>query len=244
MKKCKFFDYSPKVFSNLRKMYNIKNEDYLKSLGPENFLVNNDLSQGNLILIKNRCLRELVSTGKSGSFFYFSYDSKFVLKTISEREFKLFQSILKDYYNHMLDHKDTLLQRFFGLHIMYFNNIKMHFIIMNNVFFTNVKIHYKYDLKGSLYQRISRDPDKDNYDDYDFNIPMKDVDLLDRKFKFDLSKEESDDITNQIKIDSSFLSSKNINDHSFLIGIHDIGIKYYLNKITYAFHYFLLQLHL
>ena len=44
MKKCKFFDYSPKVFSNLRKMYNIKNEDYLKSLGPENFLVNNDLS--------------------------------------------------------------------------------------------------------------------------------------------------------------------------------------------------------
>ena len=125
---------------------------------------------------------------------------------------------------------------------MYFNNIKMHFIIMNNVFFTNVKIHYKYDLKGSLYQRISRDPDKDNYDDYDFNIPMKDVDLLDRKFKFDLSKEESDDITNQIKIDSSFLSSKNINDYSFLIGIHDIGIKYYLNKITMVKVFHLLYL--
>jgi 1-phosphatidylinositol-4-phosphate 5-kinase len=123
----------------------------------------------------------------------------------------------------MLDHKNTLLQRFFGLHIMFFNGLKMHFVIMNNVFLTNVKIHFKYDLKGSLFQRISRDPRKDNYDDYDFNIPMKDLDLLERKFKFNLGKEESETIINQIQNDSSFLASKNINDYSFLIGIHDIG---------------------
>ena len=94
---------------------------------------------------------------------------------------------------------------------------------MNNVFLTNVKIHYKYDLKGSLFQRISRDPKKNDYDDYDFNIPMKDLDLLDRKFKFKLNKEESTIIINQLQNDASFLAAKNINDYSFLIGIHEIG---------------------
>jgi len=37
--KCEFYDYAPKVFYNIRKMYGIKNEEYDKSLGPENFLV-------------------------------------------------------------------------------------------------------------------------------------------------------------------------------------------------------------
>ena len=72
---CKFYDYAPKIFFNLRNIYGISNEDYLKSLGPENFL-------GNLIITKNKSLKELCSSGKSGSFFYFSYDSKYLLKTI------------------------------------------------------------------------------------------------------------------------------------------------------------------
>ena len=35
-----------------------------------------------------------MSTGKSGSFFYYSADGKFLVKTISEREFKFFRSML------------------------------------------------------------------------------------------------------------------------------------------------------
>ena len=67
---CKFFDYAPKVFNEIRKLYNIKSEDYLRSIGPESML--NNLIKGNLT-----SLSELTSTGKSGSFFYFSADGKF-----------------------------------------------------------------------------------------------------------------------------------------------------------------------
>lgn len=66
---CKFFDYAPRVFNEIRKMYSIKSEDYLRSIGPETML--NNLIKGNLA-----SLSELTSTGKSGSFFYFSADGK------------------------------------------------------------------------------------------------------------------------------------------------------------------------
>ena len=42
-----------------------------------------------------KTLTELCSTGKSGSFFYYTTDGKFMLKTIRKDEFKLMKSILK-----------------------------------------------------------------------------------------------------------------------------------------------------
>ena len=197
-------------------MYGIKNEEYLKSLGPENFL-------GNLILTKNRSLREMTSAGKSGSFFYYSYDNKFVLKTISAPEFEFFKSILESYYFHMKEFDSSLIQRFFGLHTMIFNHIKMHFVIMNNVFNTNIKINFKYDLKGSSHSRMSRSNDDPNYEKFDYNIPMKDNDFVDRKEGFNLHSDEVDSLMDQIKKDSEFLAMNNINDYSLLIGVHDCG---------------------
>ena len=108
--KCKFYDYAPKIFYNLRSLYNISNDDYLKSLGPENFLCN-------LIITKNKSLKEICSSGKSGSFFYYSYDSKYLMKTIPESEFNKFREMLQDYYLYMYEHPKTLLQRFFGLYM-------------------------------------------------------------------------------------------------------------------------------
>jgi 1-phosphatidylinositol-4-phosphate 5-kinase len=211
---CSFYDFAPKVFYNLRKIYGIENEAYLKSLGPENFL-------GNLILIRNRSLKELCSSGKSGSFFYYSYDSKFVLKTISAKEFEFFKSIIQDYYYHILDNKDTMLQRFFGLHTLFFNNIKMHFVIMNNVFNTGVQVHYKYDLKGSTFQRLSRRGD--TYEGYDWGIPLKDLDYIERNEKVLLLDSDKERILSQLINDSNFLSQHNINDYSLLIGVHNPG---------------------
>ncbi len=195
-------------------------------MGPENFL-------GNLILTKNRTLREMTSAGKSGSFFYYSYDNKFVLKTISTQEFEFFKSILEKYYYHILDNKNTLIQRFFGLHTMIFNDIKMHFVIMNNVFNTNIKINFKYDLKGSSYSRMSRDINDPNYNNFDFNIPMKDNDFIDRKEGFNLSEDIIDLLNHEIQNDTKFLANCNINDYSLLIGVHDCGnfiYFYYYNQ--------------
>ena len=212
--KCKFYDFAPKIFYNIRSLYGILNDDYLKSLGPENFLCN-------LIITKNKSLKEICSSGKSGSFFYYSYDAKYLMKTIPEGEFEKFKSMLQDYYIYMYEHPQTLLQRFFGLYMCIFNDIKMHFVVMNNVFNTSLQVHYKYDLKGSTYKRISRKCKEINYEKYDFDIAMKDIDFMDRKEKIDISSYDKRILCQEAHNDSKFLSDHNINDYSFLIGVHD-----------------------
>ena len=56
-------------------------------------------------------LSELCSSGKSGSFFYYSEDGKFMLKTVSEKEFEFLRRILKDYYNHLMNNNNTLMTK-------------------------------------------------------------------------------------------------------------------------------------
>jgi 1-phosphatidylinositol-4-phosphate 5-kinase len=46
-------------------------------------------------------LKELISSGKSGSFFYYSMDGKYTLKTIPKNEKNLLKDKLKDLYYHL-----------------------------------------------------------------------------------------------------------------------------------------------
>ena len=66
---CEFYEYAPAIFEKIRKRYRISNNDYLKAVGPEQML-------GSIIMGNLSSLTELCSTGKSGSFFYFSLDGK------------------------------------------------------------------------------------------------------------------------------------------------------------------------
>ena len=100
------------------------------------------------------------------------------MKTIPEGEFLKFKEMLQDYYTYMYDNPKTLLQRFFGLYMCIFDDVKMYFVVMNNVFNTPLKVHYKYDLKGSTYKRISRKCKEINYTNYDFPKNPKDLKIL------------------------------------------------------------------
>ena len=60
---------------------------------------------------KLNSLSELGSSGKSGSFFYFTQDStifkysgKYMIKTISVLEAKFFKRILQNYYRHLKEY--------------------------------------------------------------------------------------------------------------------------------------------
>lgn len=58
----------------------------------------------------------MTSTGKSGSFFYYSPDGKFTVKTISRSEFLQLKSILKHYYYYLSDNKHSFIIKFYGMH--------------------------------------------------------------------------------------------------------------------------------
>jgi 1-phosphatidylinositol-4-phosphate 5-kinase len=75
-----FSDYAPKVFRDLREHHGIDSGDYLISLTAD------------------YVLSEIVSPGKSGSFFYFSHDTKYMLKTITASEKRFFKRILRAYH--------------------------------------------------------------------------------------------------------------------------------------------------
>ena len=101
-------------------------------------------------------LAELCSSGKSGSFFYYTADGKFVLKTISRTEFKFLKRILQPYHQYLTsENPESIMSKVFGVHKVIFyrkkgkKSKKIYFVIMSNVFNTHKKIDKRYDLKGS-----------------------------------------------------------------------------------------------
>lgn len=127
----KFKDYAPWVFRELREYFYLDPSDYLVSLTAKYIL------------------SELGSPGKSGSFFYFSRDYRFIIKTIRHSEHKFLRSILKEYHEYIKKNPHTLLSRFYGLHrVKLPRGKKIHFVIMNNLFPPHRDIHETYDLKA------------------------------------------------------------------------------------------------
>ena len=215
-KASRFYDYCPRVFDAIRKKFGITNEDYLRSVGPEQLL--GDILLGNLSSLTQFC-----SSGKSGSLFYYSFDGKFILKTISRMEFLFLQKILKAYYDHLIENDESLLIRIFGLHkIKTFKSktkfSKIYIIIMQNLLNTDLRLDIKYDIKGSFYGRTSRTP----HVYWDRSIPLKDLDFLEDEMKLILDKKDHEQFLKSLEKDCQFFIEHNIIDYSLLIAINFI----------------------
>jgi len=79
----KISEYSPSLFEVVREMDNVASKDIL----------------GSLDAAKNRqqVFKAKESAGKSGSFFFFSYDRRFLIKTMNNSELEVFINCLPDY---------------------------------------------------------------------------------------------------------------------------------------------------
>ncbi|EXJ78106.1 1-phosphatidylinositol-4-phosphate 5-kinase [Capronia epimyces CBS 606.96] len=198
----KFKDYSPWVFRHLRAIFGLDPADYLVSL------------------TSKYILSELGSPGKSGSFFYFSRDYKYIIKTIHHAEHKLLRKILRDYYRHVVDNPNTLISQFYGLHrvkIPY--GRKIHFVVMNNLFPPHRDIHQMFDLKGST---IGRDFKEDELAKNP-RATLKDLNWLRRGLHLEFDARIRQVFLDQLKRDVSLLQRLQIMDYSLLVGIHDLG---------------------
>ncbi|ORY97448.1 hypothetical protein BCR43DRAFT_438695 [Syncephalastrum racemosum] len=196
----KFKDYAPWVFRNLREKFGIDPADYLVSL------------------TSKYILSELGSPGKSGSFFYYSRDYRFIIKTIHHNEHKLLRRILDQYYAHVSNNPDTLLCRYYGLHrVKLPHGRKIHFVVMGNVFPPNKDIHETYDLKGSLVGRLLNEEAAKKP-----NAVMKDLNFVQNKKKLQLGPQKRKMFVSQLVRDVKLLVRLNIMDYSLLIGIHNM----------------------
>ncbi len=197
----KFKDYSPWVFRHLRSIFGLDPADYLMSL------------------TSKYILSELGSPGKSGSFFYFSRDYKYIIKTIHQAEHKLLRKILRAYYKHVVDNPNTLISQFYGLHrvkIPY--GRKIHFVVMNNLFPPHRDIHQMFDLKGSTIGRDFREEELAKNP----RATLKDLNWQRRNLHLELGHGKREAFIEQMKRDVSLLQRLHIMDYSMLVGIHDL----------------------
>eukprot|EP00833_Pecoramyces_ruminatium_P016144 jgi/Orpsp1_1/1190176/evm.model.d7180000077211.1 len=165
-------------------------------------------------------LTEMDSPGKSGSFFYYSQDYRFIIKTVHHTEHKYLLKILRNYYLYLKKNPNTLICKIFGLHrVKIQHGKKIHFIVMENIFPPDKDIHEKYDLKGSLVGRFT----DENEHNSNKLVVLKDLNWIKKERKIYLGKEKETILINQLEKDVKFLAENNVMDYSLLVGCHNLN---------------------
>jgi len=98
-------------------------------------------------------------TGKSGSFFFFSHDKRFIIKTITKSELDTFLVIMKDYIEHFKKNPKSLIVKIIGVFTVKRSGMgEVHTIVMENTLQIQEldRLKFVYDLKGSKIGRRTK----------------------------------------------------------------------------------------
>jgi 1-phosphatidylinositol-4-phosphate 5-kinase len=95
--------------------------------------------------------------GLSGSFFFFSRDNRFLIKTLTRSERDLFLNMLDKYINHLeATHNESLLARIYGIFTIKTNFFhELDIMVMQNTARLTKRKNQKitFDIKGSKFNR-------------------------------------------------------------------------------------------
>ncbi len=190
----KFKAYAPTIFHRIRDMAGVDKQLFLHSIcGSDAFI-------------------EFVSNAKSGQFFFYSHDGRYMIKTQKQEEKTFLRQILPEYYRHLKNNPHSFLTHFYGMYRVKIPDLgkSVHFVIMKSVFNTECEIHKIWDLKGSTLGRRAKRGDSVH----------KDLDILDEGRKIHVGAKYKDGIMKILKKDAEFLAKMNIMDYSLLLGVH------------------------
>jgi len=194
----KFKDYSPVVFAYLRRLSGVNEFDFLLSVcGNANFI-------------------EFISNAKSGQFFFYSSDGRYMIKTMTNAESKFLRRILPAYFKHCCENPNTMITRFFGMYRVKLYHLRRNvkFVIMNSVYYTDKHLQTFYDLKGSSVGRDAK-PGQAVLKDNDLRRSLPENALA-------LRPKQRLDVRHQLESDSDFMRDHNIMDYSMLVGVHHV----------------------
>ena len=98
-------------------------------------------------------------TGKSGSFFFFSHDKQFIIKTMKPAELKALKCILPEYIEYLKENPYSMLAKIFGMFTLkrpYMKSVSV--MLMENTLqiADPKKLIATYDLKGSTFGRKTK----------------------------------------------------------------------------------------
>mmetsp|Transcript_29894 Transcript_29894/g.45707 ORF Transcript_29894/g.45707 Transcript_29894/m.45707 type:complete len:191 (+) Transcript_29894:1507-2079(+) len=134
--------YAPKTFQRIRQLCNIQDKHVLESLEPSK----------NIRQIQNAGL----GAGASGSFFFFSSDKRFILKTMNETEVNHMLRVLGRYHTYMEENRSSFIAKMFGMYTVRIAKFEpIHVMVMQNTMpnIENTELNYVFDMKGSSINR-------------------------------------------------------------------------------------------
>ena len=193
-------EYSPYVFNYLRQLDQVSNEMIISSMLPMN---------------NKNGIKE--TEGKGGAFFINSDDYEFILKTITEQEYKIMMRLLhKNMVEYFKLNGNSIICRIYGVYKIKIDtgllqSDEIYFILMKNVVGSFIEnLLCKYDLKGSSLNR------KVGYENIDKTV-MKDLNFNEVEEVFLLNKADSKKLLNICEKDSKFLCESGIMDYSLFV---------------------------
>lgn len=113
-----FKAYAPSIFSEIRTLAGVEKQRFLHSI------------------CGNGAFIEFVSNAKSGQFFFYSSDGRYMIKTQTQEEKNFLWEILPMYYTHMKNNPHSFLTHFYGMYRVNIPDLgkSIHFVIMKSVF--------------------------------------------------------------------------------------------------------------
>jgi len=133
-------EYAPAVFQAIKDMDSITSDMI-------NYSLSTDLNRDSVFKAKE-------SAGKSGSFFFFSFDRRFIIKTMNASELKVFIDCLPKYLKFLRKNPESLIARIYGVFTVVMEDIApVNLLLMANAAQCGKGIEHVFDLKGSMINR-------------------------------------------------------------------------------------------
>ena len=142
--------------------------------------------------------------GKSGSFFFFSHDTNFLIKTMTMSDFNAFMYVFKYYFEHINQYPDSLIARIYGVYSVQMDDMDPVYLILmgNTKQIDDIYIKKVYDLKGSMIKRIVKGEEREfkhtaclkdqnilafQKDEIFLKFQEKDIEKIVERMEYDLS---------------------------------------------------------
>lgn len=160
--------------------------------------------------------------GKGGEFFFFSYDNRIILKTLTKQDLDQLRGILKDYYRYLKKNKDSMIAKIYGIYTFERKDIKdqsTSILLMRNIAACPRQYVLRtYDLKGSTFDRevLKNKPDAEIS-----KVTLKDIDFLNLEKKIFIEDRYKKKIHEILEKDSEFFMKRKLIDYSLIVFVID-----------------------
>ena len=156
--------------------------------------------------------------GRGGEFFFFSYDNRVILKTLSKDDLKQLRGILKDYYRYFKSHHNSFIAKIYGIYTFERRDIKdqsTSILLMRNIAACPRQYVLRtYDLKGSTFDRevLRKKPDVELN-----KVTLKDIDFLNLERNIYIEEKFKPLIHEILEQDAEFFKIRKLIDFSLIV---------------------------